>query len=107
MLAKKYRLKTSFFKTKRDVLITSDQFFSIHKHHSECLWNRYAVVISKKIAPTAVLRNTTRRTIYEYIRKTNNPTQSHKNIVIFVKKPTLSLLSGDKKQLYQKLSSLL
>lgn len=107
MLAKKYRLKTSFFRTKKDARITSNQFFSVYKHHSGGVWNRYAVVVSKKITPAATLRNTIRRTIYEYIKKTDSFTQSGENIVIFVKKPMLSLLGGDKKQLYQKLSSLL
>lgn len=51
----------------------------------------FAVVISKKVNPKAVVRNKTKRRIYEAIRLNLDKINKGFNIIIFVKKGVLDL----------------
>ena len=86
MLSKKIRLTTSLF----------DQVFKTGKvQHSSSFWvrssllpaelpSRFAVVVSKKVAPTAVLRNKIRRIVYRAIEILNGRTLTDQQSVMVI-----------------------
>ena len=87
MLPKKIRLTTALF----------DQVFKTGKvQHGRIFWirsallpvnlpGRFAVAVPKKIAPTAVLRNKTRRIVYRAIETLNTGTLTNQMIIFGVK----------------------
>lgn len=82
MLPKKKRIDRKTFlavlpKTRTD----STPFFTIRSYKSET--PKVSIVISKKIAKTAIQRNYIKRRIYKHISKD----LPYKTIMIFVKKP--------------------
>lgn len=100
MLPKKIRLTTALF----------DQVFKTGKvQHSPLFWvrsilasaglpSRFAVVVSKKIAPTAVLRNKNKRFVYkaiETLNTSNSTRQPNKMFILGVKKDLSKLSSID------------
>jgi len=103
MLPKKRRLTTALF----------DQVFKSGKvQHGEYFWvrslvlpapistlkspnvSKFAVAVSKKVAPTAVARNAIKRKIYETIKKTVSIDQTGLGVIVGVKKDISSLSSA-------------
>ena len=55
---------------------------------------RLAVVVSKKVAPTAVQRNRIRRRLYEIVRKSARFQNTPIDLIIYVKLPEVSTLDA-------------
>ncbi len=69
MLPRKRRVEKAYFKAQtRGGITVSDPFFSIKTQFDQTLTgSKIAVIVSKKVAKTAVLRNSVRRRIYGII----------------------------------------
>jgi ribonuclease P protein component len=87
MLAKRYRLPATFFKSqpatrpeKRE-----NDFFTARRYHSCRAYSRFAVVVSKKVAPLAVTRTRLRRLVYEYIRLSGGWARPGGDVVVVIK----------------------
>jgi len=61
-------------------------FFSVRLHPTEHKQPKFAIVVSKKISPTAVGRNLLRRRLYELFGKNTGNISSGIAAIIFVKK---------------------
>jgi len=70
MLARRNRIPSSFFPTRekpRDR--ATSPFFTVRVWDGKTPANRFAVIVSRKVAKTAVLRNRIRRIIYSLIHQ--------------------------------------
>ena len=109
MLARKNRISTKIFpKTGRPWKnITSDSFsLSIFSQTGSGIL-RASVIVSKKVARTAVPRNKIRRRIYSILRKEISACPQNMLLVCYVKKPALeksfSVLETELKHLLRKI----
>lgn len=91
MIAKKYRVNSSQinYVMKKGISLSSGLFLVKLKKNTE-QFSRYSVIISKKVAKEAVVRNLLRRRAYESLRL-NIPNEAGKNehhfdIVLIAKK---------------------
>jgi ribonuclease P protein component len=90
MLPKKNRIsKENFPSPKRQGFRVFSQLFSVvfYKGEEEI---RMAVVVSKKIAKTAVMRNRIRRKMYSILREGTKRTNKKGTLVIYPKKEALT-----------------
>ncbi len=89
MLAKRYRLPATFFKSRPEVWPEKKEndFFVVRRYRSGRAHSRFAVVVSKKIAPRAVARGRVRRAIYEYLRVSGAWARPGADVVVIVKLP--------------------
>lgn len=71
--------------------------FVFKRFKNELGWNRYAIVISKKVEKSAVKRNYKRRQIYHIFKELDVPSQSSFDIVLLAKKSLLTLSFQDLK----------
>lgn len=90
MLAKKYRLPTSFFGVNasgKRILLASRQLNELNfkTFFSPLPYSRFAVVAPLSVFKKSSERNKYRRTIYEAIRKLGLNTEQGKNTVIYLK----------------------
>ncbi|OHA28228.1 MAG: ribonuclease P protein component [Candidatus Taylorbacteria bacterium RIFCSPHIGHO2_02_FULL_47_18] len=87
MLKKVNRITTEGFrKLSRSNCMLHTDFFSVRLHQTTHKQPRFAVVASKKIAPTAVMRNLLRRRLYELFGKKIGNISGGTAVVVFVKK---------------------
>lgn len=89
MLKKKYRLSIkpgirfqSSFKT---------PIFTLRFSRNDFLYNRYSVVVSKKVDKRAVVRNKLKRKITDVIKQTFSKIKTSYDIVFFATKQALDL----------------
>ena len=78
-------------------------FFSVRLHPTQHKQPKFAVVVSKKIAPTAVTRNLLRRRFYELSSENIGAVSSGTAVVIFVKKEANKASFQDLKNTIEKL----
>ncbi len=111
MLAKKRRVKTKDFNLAFSSIKSKNYispFFSIKVVFSGDATKKtiFSCVVSKKVANTAVLRNKTRRRIYEIIKKVLPTVKNGYTCLVFVKKEAIttdfSTLKDDFNQLLKK-----
>lgn len=88
MLAKRYRLSATFFKNRSLVRLEKreNDFFAVRRYRSPLANSRFAVVVSKKVAPRAVTRTRVRRMIYDYVRVFRGWERPGGDVVVMVKK---------------------
>ena len=91
MLAKRYRLPAAFFKGSPLVRPhkKENDFFVVRRYPSVRGYTRFAVVISKKVAPGAVVRTRMRRSLYEYIRVQRGWARPGGDVVVMVRAPLI------------------
>ncbi len=89
MLAKRYRLTAAFFKNLPPVRFQKKEnnFFVVRRYPSAGHCTRFAVVISKKVAASAVMRTRIRRAFYEYVRVHRGWVRPGSDVVILIKSP--------------------
>lgn len=96
MLPKKKRLTTKAFRgVFKESHIISSPFLTLRYTNPKEGTFRFSVVVSKKIAPTAVLRNRLRRRGYRAVQKIEK--QLNKNVlgIFFLKKEAINLSQDD------------
>jgi RNase P protein component len=91
MLAKKYRLPSSFFKKIEKEKITpilsySGNFFSAKVYSSLFDYARFAVVVPANVFKKSVLRNKYRRMVYDLIRVSGLYKTKNIDCVLYLKK---------------------
>lgn len=86
MLPKKKRVSTEMFKVVDMGKTYHHPLLSVRKAKSTDTTNHFAVVVSTKVAKTAVKRNQIRRRIYSIIKKIEHKLPSPFVYLIFVKK---------------------
>ncbi len=109
MLAKKYRLPSSFFerseKEKAHLIRTSDKtLFSVKIFSSPHAYARFAAVASNARFKKANLRNKARRKVYEAIRTTDIYKTKKIDCVIYLKS---AILEADEKIIQLELKNIL
>jgi ribonuclease P protein component len=109
MLAKKYRLPSSFFKKSekervRPLKTSSETLFSIKIFSSPHAYARFAAVASNARFKKANIRNKARRRVYEAIREANLYKIKKVDCVIYLK---TEILEADKKIIQAKLKNIL
>ena len=95
MLKKKFRLtkKDSIENIMQSGKSLPGKFFLCKLLTNKLPYNRYTVVVSKKVEKSAAKRNKCRRRIYESIRQNIeklNASKTHSDIVILTNKSTIS-----------------
>ena len=91
MIAKKYKLPTSFFqniasKRIKSLLLKDFGLFSVKVYKSENNFSRFAVAVSLKVSKKSVERNRLRRIFFDFFRKRKLYEIKERDFVFFVKK---------------------
>lgn len=68
MLAKKYKLPVKEFLDKKPRISGRTKFFLVRILLNNLKFSRFGVVISKKVSPSAVVRNKIKRIIFDFVR---------------------------------------
>ena len=94
MLAKKYRLPSSFFKKiekekTRSRSGLASALFSVKIYFSPMDYSRFAAVAPGSIFKKSVLRNKARRGVYEAVRKSGLYRQKNIDCILYLKKNIL------------------
>lgn len=94
MIAKKYRLPSNFFLRDRRTVLRKNEsaFLLIKTYASEVPYRRFAVIVSKKSASSAVARSKIRRFIYERVRRAGGWALGREDVVVTVKRDFVNLL---------------
>lgn len=88
MLAKKYRLPWRI-KFEKDALFFSSDLFNLRVRQNSLLYNRYAVLVGKKIDKRATVRNRIRRLIYTAIGELFEKSQKGLDFLFIIKKTAI------------------
>lgn len=85
MLAKKYRLPWKI-KFDKKALFLSSYLFNVRIRENSLLYNRFAVLVSKRIDKRATVRNRIRRLIYIAIEELFKESQKGLDFLFIIKK---------------------
>ncbi len=91
MIAKKYKLPIKEFLKKRSKFFVKSEFFGIRANPNDLKFSRFGVVISKKVSPSAVVRNKIKRIIFDFIRLEKLHLLAGKDILLTVLPPAAKL----------------
>lgn len=94
MLAKKYRLPGKI-KFEKKSLFFSSHLFNVRIRQNELLYNRFVVVVSRRIDKRATARNRIRRLIYTAIEELSNESQKGLDFLFIVKKTAVEKSKKD------------
>ncbi len=95
MLAKQFRLQIQkWLKERKKTIIRRSHFFIIKLRDNDLLFSRFGVVISAKVNKSAVKRNKTKRTIFNFIRLKKFYELPGKDILIIVSLPASKLMKS-------------
>lgn len=84
MVAKKYKLPIQSFLAKKPKVTGKTDFFMIRQLPNNFDYSRFGVVISKKVSPSAVVRNKIKRIIFDFIRLNKFYNKVGKDILLTV-----------------------
>ncbi len=105
MLKKNNRITTAEFKKLgKPIRVLHTAFFSVRLHTIANMQPKFAIVVSKKVAQTAVERNLLRRRLYELFGKNAGDSSGGIAVVVFVKKEAIKATFRELKDSFSTLS---
>jgi ribonuclease P protein component len=82
MLAKKFKLNIGEFIKKRPTFVKKGPFFAVKSVSNSLSYNRFGIVVGKKVDKRATERNKIRRMFYKVIRERNLQNISGQDVMI-------------------------
>lgn len=84
MLAKRFKLNIGEFIKKRPTFVKKGPFFAVKYMPNGLSYNRFGVVVSKKVDKRATERNTIKRMFYEAIRRRTTQNIPGQDVMIII-----------------------